>query len=181
MKRLLAISGSLRAVSSNTSILRAAQLLAPSDVVVEHYDDLGNLPHFNPDPEGQPPGEVVKLRERIGHAAGLLISCPEYARGIPGTFKNALDWLVGSETFPDKPVALLNTSPRASAAQAALRLVLTTMSAQIIEEASVTVDLLGRRLTPEGIAADPTIAPALSASLRVFCRAIGRNTSASRD
>jgi NAD(P)H-dependent FMN reductase len=176
MQRLLTISGSLRIASSNTSILRAAPLLAPPGVVIEHYDSLGSLPHFNPDLEERPPVEVVQLHECVGRAAGLLISCPEYARGIPGTFKNALDWLVGSETFPDKPVALINTSPRASAAQAALRLVLTTMSARIIEEASLTVDLLSRRLTPEAIATDPTIAPALTESLRVFSLAIREGT-----
>jgi chromate reductase, NAD(P)H dehydrogenase (quinone) len=177
MQRLLAISGSLRTASSNTSILRAAQLLAPPAAVIEHYDDLGRLPHFNPDLEMQPPAEVVQLRERVGRAAGLLISCPEYARGIPGTFKNALDWLVGSETFPNKPVALINTSPRASAAQAALRLVLTTMSARIIEEASLTVDLLTRRLAPEAIATDSTIAPALTESLRIFSLAIRQDAA----
>ena len=173
MQRLLSISGSLRAASSNSSILRAAQLLAPAGVVIESYDGLGGLPHFNPDLEERLPPEVVELRERVGDAAGLLISCPEYARGIPGSLKNALDWLVGSLTFPDKPVALINTSPRASAAQAALRLVLTTMSARLIEEASITVDLLSRRLDPQLIAADPVIAPALTESLRVFSAAIG--------
>lgn len=172
MQRLLAISGSLRAASSNTSILRAAELVAPAGVVIEHYDDLGRLPHFNPDLEARLPAEVVELRERVGRAGGLLISCPEYARGIPGSFKNALDWLVGSLTFPDKPVALINTSPRASAAQAALRLVLTTMSARLIEEASITVDLLSRRLTAEDIAADPAIASALIGSLRSMSAAI---------
>lgn len=176
MQHLLAISGSLRTVSSNTSILRAAQLLAPPGVAIELYDALDSLPHFNPDLEERPAVEVAQLRERVGRAAGLLISCPEYARGIPGTFKNALDWLVGSETFPDKPVALINTSPRASAAQAALRLVLTTMSARIIEEASLTVDLLSRRLTAEAIAADPAIAPALTESLHVFLVAIRQDT-----
>src|SRR5215472_17585785 len=104
MQHLLAISGSLRAASSNTCILQAARLVAPASVQLELYDDLGHLPHFNPDLEEKPPPEVVALRERVGHVGGLLISCPEYARGIPGTFKNALDWLVGSETFPDKPV-----------------------------------------------------------------------------
>jgi chromate reductase len=172
VQRLLAISGSLRATSSNTAILQAAGLLAPPGVVIEHYHDLGRLAHFNPDLEERPPPEVIELRERVGSAGGLLISCPEYARGIPGSFKNALDWLVASLTFPDKPVALINTSPRASAAQAALRLVLTTMSARLIDDASITVDLLSRRLTPAQIAEDPTIAPALAQSLRVFCAAI---------
>jgi chromate reductase, NAD(P)H dehydrogenase (quinone) len=172
VQRLLAISGSLRATSSNTAILQAAGLLALPGVVIEHYHDLGRLPHFNPDLEERPPPEVVELRERVGRADGLLISCPEYARGIPGSFKNALDWLVASVTFPDKPVALINTSPRASAAQAALRLVLTTMSARLIDEASITVDLLSRRFTPVQIAANPTIGPALVQSLQVFCAAI---------
>jgi chromate reductase, NAD(P)H dehydrogenase (quinone) len=172
VQRLLAISGSLRATSSNTAILQAAGLLAPPGVVIELYHDLGRLPHFNPDLEERPPPEVIELRERVGRADGLLISCPEYARGIPGSFKNALDWLVASLTFPDKPVALINTSPRASAAQAALRLVLTTMSARLIDEASITVDLLSRRFTPVQIAANPTIGPALVQSLQVFCAAI---------
>jgi chromate reductase, NAD(P)H dehydrogenase (quinone) len=141
-------------------------------VVIEHYHDLGRLPHFNPDLEERPPPEVIELRERVGHADGLLISCPQYARGIPGSFKNALDWLVASLTFSDKPVALINTSPRASAAQTALRLVLTTMSARLIDEASITVDLLSRRLTPAQIAGDPTIAPALGQSPQAFCAAI---------
>jgi NAD(P)H-dependent FMN reductase len=172
VQRLLAISGSLRATSSNTAILQAAGLLSLPGVVIEHYHDLGRLPHFNPDLEERPPPEVIELRERVGQADGLLISCPEYARGIPGSFKNALDWLVASVTFPDKPVALINTSPRASAAQAALRLVLTTMSARLIDEASLTVDLLSRRFTPVQIAANPTIGPALVQSLQVFCAAI---------
>ena len=67
---------------------------------------------------------------------GILISSPEYARGVAGVMKNALDWLVGSYEFPDKPVALINTSPRATHALAALRLTLETMSAQIVEQAS---------------------------------------------
>jgi chromate reductase, NAD(P)H dehydrogenase (quinone) len=168
VQRLLAISGSLRAASSNTSILRAAELLVPAGVVLEHYNDLGRLPHFNPDLEERLPGEVAELRRRVEQADGLVISCPEYARGIPGSFKNALDWLVGSLTFPEKQVMLINTSARASAAQAALRLVLTTMSARIIEEASITVDLLSRRLTPEQIVADAAAAEPVRKALQTF-------------
>jgi NAD(P)H-dependent FMN reductase len=119
-----------------------------------------------------PPPIVLDLFARVGKADGLLICCPEYARGIPGTFKNALDWLVGSSEFPDKPVALFNTSPRASAAQAALRLVLQTMSARLIEEASLTVDLLSRKLDAQAIAASEDIAPQLCEALRRFARVI---------
>ena len=170
---LLAISGSLRAVSSNTALLKAAQLLAPDDMRIEFYDGLASLPHFNPDFDVEPPPPpVADLRARIGAASGLLISTPEYARGVPGSLKNALDWLVSGAEFPGKPVALFNASDRSLNAQAALRLTLETMSARIVEEASITVRLLGKTKTPEEIAADPETAPVVRAALAAFAKAV---------
>jgi chromate reductase, NAD(P)H dehydrogenase (quinone) len=170
MVRLLAVSGSLRQASSNSILLRAAELLCPEGVRVAHYEGIGDLPHFNPDLLEDPPEAVIALRAIIGQADGLLISCPEYARGIPGAFKNMLDWLVSSEEFPGKPVALFNASPRASHAQAALRLVLETMSASIIEDASMTVNLLSSQSSAESIAADPVMGPQISTALGAFKR-----------
>lgn len=173
MITLLALSGSLRLGSSNTVLLEAAGLLAPAGMQIEPYQGIGTLPHFNPDlDEDNPPEVVMALRHRVGAADGLLISCPEYARGIPGSFKNALDWLVGSFEFPGKPVALFNASPRAGDAQAALRLVLTTMSARIVEEASITLPLLATRLDAVGMAGDPEIAASVTAALAAFRRVI---------
>ncbi|MDQ0395449.1 NADPH-dependent FMN reductase [Labrys monachus] len=173
MIRLLALSGSLRARSSNGALLEAAALLAPAGMRIEPFAGIGALPHFNPDLEaGALPDAVRALRERVGAADGLLISCPEYARGIPGSFKNALDWLVGGPEFPGKPVALFNASPRASDAQTALRLVLRTMSGRVVEEASLTVPLLAAGLDGEAIAAQAGIAAAIVASLQAFARAI---------
>jgi chromate reductase len=118
--RLLAISGSLRAASLNTCVLQAARRLAPASVEIELFEGIDGLPFFNPDLEsGHIPEQVTRFRQVIGKADGLLISSPEYARGVSGVMKNALDWLVGSEDFPGKPVALINTSPRATAALAA--------------------------------------------------------------
>jgi NAD(P)H-dependent FMN reductase len=170
--RLLVLSGSLRIGSLNSNLLRAAELLAPEGVRIEHYEALGSLPHFNPDLTDTPPAPVLELFARIEQTDGLLISCPEYARGIPGSFKNALDWLVASSCFPDKPVALFNASPRASDAQAALRLVLRTMSARLIDDACITVDLLSKRLDARGIAASPELAAIVTEALRQFARAI---------
>ncbi len=172
MVRLLAVSGSLRQASSNSILLRAAERLCPADVVVMHYDGIDGLPHFNPDLLENPPEAVAQLCSIIGQADGLLLSCPEYARGIPGSFKNMLDWLVSSEEFPGKPVALFNASPRASHAQAALRLVLDTMSARIIEQASITVNLLSSRLSAESIATDPMTGPLIFNALAAFKRQI---------
>jgi len=168
MLRLLSLSGSLRSASSNTHALVAATMLVPPGVVVEHYNEIGKLPHFNPDLEDKLPGRIVDLRTRVNQADGLLISCPEYARGIPGSFKNMLDWVVGSPDFPGKPVALFNTSPRASAAQAALKLVLETMSARLIPEACVTLQLLGKQTDPVAIANDPVSREILRQALQAI-------------
>jgi NAD(P)H-dependent FMN reductase len=143
-------------------------MLVPPGVVVEHYNEIGKLPHFNPDLEDKLPGRIVDLRTRVNQADGLLISCPEYARGIPGSFKNMLDWVVGSPDFPGKPVALFNTSPRASAAQAALKLVLETMSARLIPEACVTLQLLGKQTDPVAIANDPVSREILRQALQAI-------------
>ena len=171
--RLLALSGSLRAASSNTAALTALARLAPPDVAVTLYDGLGALPHFNPDDESPaPPPAVADLRRRIAAVDGLLISSPEYARGVPGSLKNALDWLVGGPQMPGKPVALINTSPRATAAQASLALILTTMSARLVEPAGVTLPLLGRPLDAAAIVADAELAAVLTAGLDRFVQAI---------
>ena len=138
--RVLAISGSLRAKSTNTSALKAAARLAPAGMDIVLYDGLSTLPHFNPDLDTDvPPAPVLALRREIGSCQGLLLSSPEYARGIAGAMKNALDWLVGSLEFPGKPVALINASPRATDADAHLRLTLATMSARLVEAASITL------------------------------------------
>ena len=82
--RILAISGSLRAVSVNTAVLRAVQALAPEGVEVILYAGLGDLPHFNPDLEEHEPAAVTDFRVKVRAADGLLISSPEYAHGVPG-------------------------------------------------------------------------------------------------
>ena len=173
--RLLAISGSLRAVSTNTALLKAAALLAPVNIAVELYDGLGTLPHFNPDLDVDPlPPTVAELRTKIGQADGVLISSPEYARGIPGSLKNALDWLVSSSEFPDKPVALFHASARGVASQAALRLVLDTMSARVIDAACITVPLLGTDKDAQTVAANPEYAQQITGALKAFVAAIAR-------
>jgi chromate reductase, NAD(P)H dehydrogenase (quinone) len=174
--RLLAISGSLRAGGSNTALLEAAALVAASGVAVELYRDLALLPAFNPDLDrsdsvGLPP-IVAKLRAKVGGADGLLLSSPEYAHGIPGSFKNLLDWLVGSMEFPGKPVALISASTRSVHAKAQLMEVLTTMSASIVVEASVTVEMAGRSLDAAGFAGNAEMAEVLRGAMAAIVRFI---------
>lgn len=171
--KILAISGSLRAASHNRAVLEAARCLAPSGVVIELCDVIGKLPFFNSDLEADRlPEQVAAFRTAIGAADGLLISSPEYARGVSGVMKNALDWLVSSHEFPGKPVALINTSPRATHALAALTLTLETMSAVLIGDASITLPLLGTANDARSIAANPDLAEPLRHAIEKFAQAI---------
>ena len=147
--RLLRLSGSLRQDSTNTALLRASTRAAPAGVAVRLFDGLGDLPVFNPDLERDPwPPAVTALRAAVRDADGLLIACPEYAHGIPGGLKNALDWLVSGDEAPGKPVALLRASDRSRHAHEALVEVLRTMSMAVRTEAALVVPLMG--LDPDG-------------------------------
>ena len=169
---IIAISGSLRATSLNTAVLNAASRLAPAGVTIEMFEGIGNLPFFNSDLDGDRlPPEVAEFRAVIGTADGLLISSPEYAR-VAGVMKNALDWLVGSFEFPNKPVALINTSPRATHALAALTITLETMSARLVQDASITLPLLGTTNDAESISANAEFAAPLRTALERYAEAI---------
>ena len=132
-------------------LLRAAARLAPTGISVELYRDLGTLPLFNPDLEAENPKSVAALRQRIVAADAVLIASPEYAHGVTGAIRNALDWTGGNESFVYKPVELLNASPRATIAQAALREILVTMSAHVVPAACVDVPVMGHGLDEDGI------------------------------
>ena len=154
---VLAVAGSLRTASINAAFCRAAARLAPAGLEITVFHGLGDLPHYNPDLEDRPPAGVANLRTAVVRADALLIASPEYAHGVSGVMKNALDWLVGFEEFVNKPVAVVNTSARAYHAYDALLETLRTMSATIVTEASVTIPLLGAVVTEEAILASPTV------------------------
>ena len=172
-KTILALCGSLRSASMNATLLRAAARLAPDGVEIVLFEGLAGLPFFNPDLDGDTvPEAVAAFRRSVGEADGMLISSPEYASGVAGVLKNALDWLVASVEFPNKPVALINTSPRATHALAALTLTLETMSAQLVKEASIGLPLLGTSNDADSVAANPEFAIPLRRALEIYVGAI---------
>jgi chromate reductase, NAD(P)H dehydrogenase (quinone) len=168
----LGLSGSLRAASINSMLLRAIARLAPENVNVSLFNGLGRLPLFNPDLEANLPPSVVTLHRAVADADALLFASPEYAHGVTGTIKNTLDWLVGFEPFASKLVAVLNTSPRAHHADDALRETLRTMAAVIVEPGSISIPLLGAGLDESAIVATPSIAGAICESLLAIQRAV---------
>jgi NAD(P)H-dependent FMN reductase len=144
----------------------------PDRCTVTVYDELELLPPFNPDVDEDSLDPVVaRLRFHLGAADGLVISSPEYAHGVPGVLKNALDWVVGSSELAEKPVALINASPRATHAWASLAETLTVMSAHVVPEASITLPLQGRSLDALAIVEDPELAAALRSAIEVLTTA----------
>jgi chromate reductase, NAD(P)H dehydrogenase (quinone) len=163
--RLLGISGSLRKASINSALLRAAKRLVPPEIEFTVFGGVGDLPLFNPDIEATLPKEVLALHKAVANADALLFASPEYAHGMTGVIKNTLDWLVSFEPFVGKHVAVLNASPRAHHADAALREVLKTMSAVIVESASIAIPLLGAKLDENGMIEDTTVSQAIRSAL----------------
>jgi chromate reductase, NAD(P)H dehydrogenase (quinone) len=164
--RILGVSGSLRARSANSDLLRAAVALAPQGVRVTLFEGIAGLPYFNPGVETiSLPAPVAEWRAQVGAADALLISSPEYAHGVPGAMKNALDWLVSGVECYRKPVGLLNASAMATHAHASLTETLTTMAANVVPAACVTIPVAGKNLGVAGILADPELAAALRNAL----------------
>jgi chromate reductase len=155
---LLALCGSLRAASINAAMLRAFARLAPAGIELRLFPTLGALPLFSPDLEADRPPAVRALHAAVAAADGLVIASPEYAHGVSGTMKNALDWLVSFEPFIHKPTAVVNASPRAHHADDALRETLRTMSAGLVGEASFELPLLGAQWDEDAMAASADVA-----------------------
>jgi NAD(P)H-dependent FMN reductase len=154
--------------------LRAYERLAP-DFRFTHYEGIGALPHFNPDldQEGELlPGEVAALRALIGSAEVLVISTPEYVHALPGSFKNALDWLVSDPAFAGKPVVILHAARGSSWALDSLREVLRTMSAQVLEDASVTLPLGSNQMDESAILARDDLRSLLAKSVAALREAM---------
>ncbi|MET0793061.1 MAG: NAD(P)H-dependent oxidoreductase, partial [Polyangiaceae bacterium] len=133
--RILAICGSLQEKSGNLTLLRTAMAAAPPGVRVELYDGLRDLPHFNPDLEqSEPLAVVARLRRAVSESDALLIATPEYGHSLPGSLKNAIDWLIGTGELESKLVAITSAVPvleRGRLGLAALRSTLGAVSARI--------------------------------------------------
>jgi NAD(P)H-dependent FMN reductase len=168
--RLLLVSGSLRSRSTNTAVLRTAQALAPVGVAAVLYTNLAKLPPFNPDNDVMPlDPEVVDLRAHIHAAHAVMFSVPEYAGGLPGTFKNLLDWTIGDDqpgSIYNKPVAWINASIRTAAdAHASLRTVLDYAHAKIVEAACTHISVTSEAIDDDGVIADPALRDAIRSAV----------------
>jgi NAD(P)H-dependent FMN reductase len=181
-RSILLVSGSLRAASTNTALLRTAARHAPPGIRCRLYDGLPRLPAFNPDNDsGVPPAEVGRLREAIHQSDAVLFSTPEYAGALPGSFKNLLDWTIGDPepgSIYDKPVGWVNASPRgADGAHDELRTVLGYAHARIIEAACGRVPVTGQMVGADGLVAD---AHSIDSVVSILAQLVDRSAPAER-
>lgn len=177
MTRLLGISGSLRAGSFNTHLLRAAQGLLPDGVSLE-LATLHGVPLYDADLELREgiPDAVAALKDKVAACDGLLLATPEYNNGIPGVFKNGIDWLsrppadIG-RVFKGRPVALLGASPGGFGtilAQAAWLPVLRTLGLQPWNGAKLLVSRAGKVFDDDGKLTDEDVRKQLAGYLEGF-------------
>lgn len=177
--RLLLISGSTRSGSTNTATLRTAQTESADSVETELYSGLSELPAFNPDDDRDPlPEAVENLRKIVDYADAVLVCTPEYAGGLPGSFKNLLDWLVGSVALSDKPIAWINVASVAApaggeGAHQGLRTVLGYVSARIVEPACVRLPLSRSDIGEDGLISDRSVRSRIAESVAALVDAAG--------
>lgn len=143
-KKILALPGSLREDSSSNVVLKIISDHLPESVSFEISDQIGTLPHFN-DPK-ETPQVVQDFRNKIQQADGILICTPEYAFGVPGSLKNALDWTVSSGEFVSKPVALITAASQGEKAHPALLNILTAISARVPENGDLLISFIRAKL-----------------------------------
>ncbi len=175
-RTVVVISGSTRAASTNTAFARTAAAHPPAGTTVTAWIALTGLPHFDPDLDRDPlPAPVAALRELLAGADAVILCTPEYAGALPGAFKNALDWTVGSTVFSDKPVAWINVAAdvrRGEGAQAELATVLRYVQARVLAQACAHVPLDRNAVHADGLIADETTVHAVTGALAAVLAAI---------
>jgi NAD(P)H-dependent FMN reductase len=153
MTVVLLISGSTRSASTNTAALRTVAALAPTGIETPLYDGLADLPAFNPDDGETSHSSVIALHQEISGADAVLLCTPEYAGTLPGSFKNLLDWTVGSADLYEKPTAFLNVAApgRGDGAVDTLISVLGYVGAQIRSDACARLPVYMDGVGPNGL------------------------------
>ncbi|AMJ64428.1 NADPH-dependent FMN reductase [Hymenobacter sp. PAMC 26628] len=174
---LFALSGSPRPGSAVGQLLRAAAAAVPAGTDVELYEELLGLPLFSPDLDGPgapAPPAVAALRQALARADAVLLATPEYAYGMPGSLKNALDWLVSAGSFYGKSTGVLSASPSEGGgekARAGLLLTLGALGAAVVPAASFAVPFVRAKLDAAGTVTDEALAARLGAAVATLTAA----------
>ncbi|MEO8583873.1 MAG: NADPH-dependent FMN reductase [Flavitalea sp.] len=157
--KIFALSGSTRQNSSNHNLIKAIGKLTTVLFAIDMFEGLAELPHFNPDKDGDAVDpKITSFRNRLREADAILICTPEYAVGVPGSLKNAIDWTVSSMEFSHKPVALITASTSGQFSHPSLMATLLIIESKITERSQLVIPAIKTKVNDEGIITDaPTL------------------------
>jgi chromate reductase, NAD(P)H dehydrogenase (quinone) len=168
--QILAVCGSLRQNSANIQVINYVASLVPPHVSFDIYEHLAGIPPFD---DGEPNDAVLDWRKRLREADGIFICTPEYAFGVSGVLKNALDWTVSSADMDGKPISLVTAATGGERAHAALQLTLNVISGNsVLPEATLLISFIRAKMNKEGQITDEATAIALKAAIDSFIRHI---------
>jgi chromate reductase len=173
---ILAVAGSLRATSSNVKIVKEVQKWAPPLVDVIIYEDLAFLPAF--DDNGEEADAVTEWRRQLAEADGIFICSPEYAFGIPGALKNAIDWTVRSGELVNKPLALITAASGGDKAHAAWLQIFAVLTAKIPEGGALLIPFIKAKFNDKGEIADAATRNAIQSVLLALINVIEQSPTA---
>lgn len=172
MKKVLAINGSTRKQSTNHLLIEAIAKLSTNLFAIEHYNGLMQLPHFNPDDDRENVHQAVAdFRKGVSQADGVIICTPEYAAGVPGTLKNALDWCVSTMVFSKKPVALITASSMGERGHASLLETLRIIECYTPDDLQLLIPFAKTKINNDGINDATTLSSVLKL-IETFSNAI---------
>ncbi len=161
-KKVIAICGSTKANSSNLKLIYAIEKLASGKFEISVFRDIASIPHFNPDLDNEaPPAAVAEFRNKLRNSDGILICTPEYAMGVPGSLKNAIDWTVSSMEFSQKPTALITASSLGQKGHASLIETLKIIEARITEETQLLISYINAKINSDGEITDENTTAAI--------------------
>lgn len=167
--QVFAICGSTRSQSSNLQLIQAFGRIAGNDLRIDLYENIAQLPHFNPDLDKDLAPETVEaFRQRISRADGVLICTPEYVFSLPGSLKNALEWAISTTLFAGKPTAIITASALGEHAHASLRLIMKTMEAKMTEDTQLLIPGIRAKIDAEGNFTDAVVADKFHRLVRGF-------------
>ncbi len=168
-KKVLAISGSTRTNSTNSYYIKAVRELSADHFSVELFDGLMDIPAFNPDDDNDnPPQAVTNFRDQLRNADGILICTPEYAIGVPGSLKNAIDWTISSMEFSHKPVTLITASLSGLKGHAALLETLLVIESKMNEATGLVISFAKTKITADGTITDDITLTAIKKLVEAF-------------
>ncbi|MBA3682784.1 MAG: NAD(P)H-dependent oxidoreductase [Bacteroidetes bacterium] len=172
-KKILAISGSTRERSTNLSLIYAIKELSKEVFEIEVFNEIAGLPQFNPDHDIDPaPQKIFGFRKLLKEADGVLICTPEYAMGVPGTLKNAIDWTVSSAEFSKKPVALITASSMGEKAHTSLLETLKIIEGNITGDTQLLISFAKTKINSDTVITDKETLEQVKKLIKAFSKLI---------